>query len=69
MLIVQSEFSGVDRSLASLQSAGFCTEIIAWQRIPFGPVLSAQAKWLQNIGRLRMECRKEYLFLIRADKP
>jgi release factor glutamine methyltransferase len=52
-----------------LRATGMEAEIIASRWIPFGPVLSAQAKWLENIGRLRTGCRKEKLVVIRADKP
>jgi release factor glutamine methyltransferase len=69
MLIVQSEFSGVERSVAALQSAGLSTEVVAWQLIPFGPVLSARARWLERIGRLSRGRREEQLVVIRADKP
>jgi release factor glutamine methyltransferase len=69
MLLVQSAFADADRSLRMLRATGMEAEIIASRWIPFGPVLSAQAKWLENIGRLRTGCRKEKLVVIRADKP
>jgi release factor glutamine methyltransferase len=68
MLLVQSGFSGVERSLASLRSAGLDADLVAWQWIPFGPVLCARAPWLQRTGRLRRGCRKEQIVVIRADK-
>jgi release factor glutamine methyltransferase len=69
MLVVQSEFSGVEQSLDSLRSAGLHAEIIAWQRVPFGPVLTARARWLESTGRLRPGRGQEELVVIRADKP
>ena len=69
MLIVQSEFSGVTRSLTSLRAAGLDAEIIATQWVPFGPVLSARAGWLESTGRLANGRREEELVVIRAGKP
>jgi release factor glutamine methyltransferase len=69
MLMVQSSFSGVEQSLDSLRSAGLDAEVIASQWIPFGPVLSARAGWLEDTGRIEHGCRKEELVVIRADKP
>jgi release factor glutamine methyltransferase len=69
MLLVQSEFAGVRRSLDSLQRSGLDAEIVASQRVPFGPVLSARASWLEATGRIPVGCREEELVVIRADKP
>jgi release factor glutamine methyltransferase len=69
LLLVQSAFAGVDRSLESLRSTGLDAEVIASQWIPFGLVLSARANWLEDTGRVRRGCREEELVVIRADKP
>jgi release factor glutamine methyltransferase len=69
LLLVQSEFAGPRQTLASLASAGLDAEIVAWQWIPFGPVLSARAPWLEDTGRLEPGRREEELLVIRADKP
>jgi release factor glutamine methyltransferase len=69
MLLVQSAFAGVQRSLDSLRSTGLHAKVIASKRIPFGPVLTARAEWLEDTGRLRHGCREEELVVIRADKP
>jgi release factor glutamine methyltransferase len=69
MLLVQSVLSGVDKSLASLRSTGLHAEVIASQCIPFGPVLSARAGWLEATGQIEKCCRTEELVVIRADKP
>jgi release factor glutamine methyltransferase len=66
VLIVQSEFAGVEQSVASLQSGGLDAEVIAQQWIPFGPVLSARAKWLEDSGRLGTGRRAEHLVVIRG---
>lgn len=69
MLLVQSAFADVQRSLDILRSTGVDAEPIASHWIPFGPVLSALASWLEATGRLPRDCREEQLVVIRADKP
>jgi release factor glutamine methyltransferase len=69
LLLVHSAFAGTQRSLDTLRSTGLDADIIASQWIPFGPVLSARANWLEETGRLRQGYREEELVVIRADKP
>jgi release factor glutamine methyltransferase len=69
LLIVHSEFSGVDSSLAVLRQAGLKASVIARQWVPFGPVLTARAGWLQRLGLLEHGRRPEELVVIRADMP
>lgn len=69
MLLVQSALAGVEKSLSSLRSTGLDAEVIASQSVPFGPVLSARAGWLEATGRIQKGCRTEELVVIRADKP
>lgn len=69
LLLVHSALAGVDKSLASLRSTGMRAEVIAAQRIPFGPVLSARVGWLEVTGQIKRGCRTEELVVIRADKP
>jgi release factor glutamine methyltransferase len=69
MLIVHSEFSGPRQTLAALGAAGLDAEVIAYEWIPFGPVLSARAAWLEEAGLLEPGRREEELVVIRADKP
>ncbi len=68
MLLVQSEFAVPRQTLAALASTGLDVEILAYQWIPFGPVLSARAQWLEDTGRLESGRREEELVVIRADK-
>ncbi|MDV3123571.1 class I SAM-dependent methyltransferase [Mycobacterium sp. 21AC1] len=69
LLLVQSEFADPRMTLAALSSAGLDASIVAWQWIPFGPVLSSRAEWLEETGRLEPGRREEELLVIRADKP
>jgi release factor glutamine methyltransferase len=68
MLLVQSEFAGIEQTVRSLRSSGLATSIAASRRIPFGPVLTARADWLRHIGALSGDRREEELVVIRADK-
>lgn len=69
LLLVQSAFADPNCSLTALRSTGLDAEIVASQWIPFGPVLTARADWLERTGRIPRGCRKEQLVVIRADKP
>lgn len=69
LLLVHSEFAGPRQTLAQLAGSGLDAEVIAWQWIPFGPVLSSRAQWLEETGRLEPGRREEELLVIRADKP
>lgn len=68
MLLVQSEFSDVDRSLVELRAGGLNARVVERQMIPFGPVLMENARWLEVLGRLEPGRRDEELVVIRADK-
>lgn len=69
MLLVQSTLAGAEESVNALRATGLDAEVIASQLIPFGPVLSARARWLEVTGRIEKRCRTEELVVIRADKP
>jgi release factor glutamine methyltransferase len=69
LLLVQSEFAEPRKTLAALASSGLDAEIVVWQWIPFGPVLSSRAQWLEDTGRLEPARREEELVVIRADNP
>ncbi|GBE67982.1 methylase [Mycobacterium sp. MFM001] len=69
MLLVHSRLSGVEQSIDTLRSTGLDAEVVATQWIPFGPVMSARARWLEDTGRIQRGCRTEELVVIRADKP
>lgn len=69
LLLVQSTLAGVEESLSALQATGLDAEVIASQCVPFGPVLSARAGWLEITGIIQKGCRTEELVVIRADKP
>jgi release factor glutamine methyltransferase len=68
MLLVQSEFAGAEESVSALRSVGLSADVVAQQRIPFGPVLTARARWLESTGRVGLGCREETLVVIRADE-
>ncbi|WP_371744155.1 HemK2/MTQ2 family protein methyltransferase [Mycobacterium sp. DL592] len=68
MLIVQSELAGSGRTLRRLARGGLRAEIVMTQLIPFGPVLSARAHWMEQIGMIPVGRREEELVVIRAVK-
>lgn len=68
-LLVQSEFAVPRQTLAALASAGLDAEVVAYQWIPFGPVMTSRAAWLEETGRLESGRREEELVVIRAEKP
>lgn len=67
-LLVHSALADVRRSLDDLTMAGMRAEVVASKWIPFGPVLSARAGWLEDTGRIPRGRREEELVVIRADK-
>jgi release factor glutamine methyltransferase len=69
VVLVQSALSGVQQSLDCLRSTGLRAEVIASEWIPFGPVMTERAAWLERVGLVRRGCRQEELVVIRADKP
>jgi release factor glutamine methyltransferase len=69
LLLVHSEIAGTERSLQVLRSGGLSADVVARQSIPFGPVLSARAAWLERTGRLERGRRDEDLVAILARKP
>jgi len=68
VLLVHSEFAGFDRSLEVLRAGGLSTDVVAWQSIPFGPVLLARATWMERTGKLERGRRDEQLVAILAHK-
>lgn len=68
LLIVHSEFADPARSLAILTSSGLDADIVAVQSIPFGPVLTARAEWMERAGILEAGRREEELVVIRGEK-
>jgi release factor glutamine methyltransferase len=68
MLIVQSEFSDTEQSLRRLRSAGLDAEVVLNQLIPFGPVMTARASWMESIGMLPVGRREEEIVVIQATK-
>lgn len=69
LLLVHSALAGVEQTLQSLRETGLTADVVASQLIPFGPVLTARAQWLEETGRIGRGCRREQIVVIRADKP
>ncbi|MCV7007751.1 HemK2/MTQ2 family protein methyltransferase [Mycobacterium gordonae] len=69
LLLVHSALAGVEQTLEALRETGLHADVVASQLIPFGPVLTARAQWLEQTGLIARGCRKEKIVVIRADKP
>lgn len=69
LLIVQSEFALPEKSLRMLRGNRLYAEVVAAQIIPFGPVLTSRARWMESVGLLPVGRREEELVVIRAEKP
>ncbi|WTW92181.1 methyltransferase [Streptomycetaceae bacterium NBC_01309] len=67
-LIVHSVLCGVDASVRVLAAAGLDAEVVARNREPFGPVLTARAPYLEAAGLIEPGCREEELVVVRADR-
>ncbi len=68
LLIVQSEFADPDQSVRMLRNRGLDAEVIITRRIPFGPVLTARAHWMERTGLVAVGRREEDLVVIRGEK-
>lgn len=68
MLIVQSEFADPQRSVQLLRRGGLDADVMISRTIPFGPVLTARAGWMETVGLLSPGRRAEEIVVIRAEK-
>jgi release factor glutamine methyltransferase len=68
IFIVHSEFADVDRTVEGLRTGGLQADVVAEQWIPFGPVLTARAHWLERTGLLEVGRREERLAVVREDR-
>ncbi|MGU3294862.1 HemK2/MTQ2 family protein methyltransferase [Williamsia sp. M5A3_1d] len=65
-VIVHSETSGVETTIAMLEDGGLTAETVASGHIPLGPVLTERAEWLSRSGLLPVGARSEMLAVIRG---
>ncbi len=68
LLLVQSEYSGIDETLDALDRAGMDAQITARRTVDFGPVMASRALWMEDQGMLVAGCREEVLVVVRARK-
>ncbi|MER8153566.1 HemK2/MTQ2 family protein methyltransferase [Streptomyces sp. NPDC094472] len=68
LLLVHSALSGAERTVAQLTESGLRTAVADRRTIPFGPVLRAQAPWLEAQGLIAPGETKEELVVIRAER-
>lgn len=68
LLIVQSEFADPRRTVHSLRRGGLDAHVFLSRVIPFGPVLTARAAWMERTGLLEPGRREEEIVVVRAEK-
>jgi release factor glutamine methyltransferase len=68
LFLVQSEFGGTTASIDQLRACGLSAEVVERTRIPFGPVMTTRADWLESRGLLEPGVRTEELVVIRAER-
>ncbi|MFD8708509.1 HemK2/MTQ2 family protein methyltransferase [Kitasatospora sp. NPDC059648] len=66
LLLVQSALADVPATLAALRGAGLRADVAARRRQPFGPVLTARAALLEQLGLIRPGEREEELVVVRG---
>jgi release factor glutamine methyltransferase len=67
-LLVHSALCGTDTTLNQLRGAGLKAAVVARGTIPFGPVMTSRAQWLEQAGLIEPGQRHEELVVIRADR-
>ncbi|RCG21373.1 methyltransferase domain-containing protein [Streptomyces diacarni] len=67
LLMVHSQLCGPDRTLEMLRGSGLDAAVTARRTQPFGPVLRARARWLEQQELISPGQRHEELVVIRAD--
>jgi release factor glutamine methyltransferase len=68
LLLVQSELCGIESTVDLLRTAGLHVSVGARRRQPFGPVMMARARDLEQDGLICPEQRYEELVVIRAEQ-
>ncbi|MEV6904345.1 methyltransferase, partial [Amycolatopsis sp. NPDC051372] len=68
LLVVHSTMSDVDRSREQLAAGGLRTAVVARARVPFGPVLTGRARFLEDRGFVAPGVRHEELVVLRAER-
>lgn len=66
LLLVQSEFADIDATVNALRANGLDAHVMAVRWVPFGPVMTARAEWLESLGLLEKGRRTEELAVVRA---
>ncbi|MFE9428533.1 HemK2/MTQ2 family protein methyltransferase [Kitasatospora sp. NPDC006697] len=69
LLLVQSALADPRATIAALRRAGLRADVVAARRQPFGPVLTARARWLEQRGAIAAGRREETLVVVRGVRP
>jgi release factor glutamine methyltransferase len=68
VLIVQSEVSDVNATVAHLEAAGLRAQVVARSIVPFGPVMRARAALLEDRGLLMTGRTEEELVVVEGHR-
>ena len=68
-LITHSAVIGADETVRRLRARGLRSQVVASERIPFGPVMTARAELLSERGLVERDERHEQLVVIEAALP
>jgi release factor glutamine methyltransferase len=69
ILLVHSELCGTEATLHALRAGGLEAEVIARQRGPLGPLMSARVQALEQRGLLSPGQREEEVVVVRGRSP
>ncbi len=69
IILVQSEFCGIEESLDQLRATGLDAEVLRRRTIDFGPVLRERAEWMESTALIEVGCRREELIVIEGRRP
>ncbi|MBF6329625.1 HemK2/MTQ2 family protein methyltransferase [Nocardia transvalensis] len=67
-LVVHSEVCDPDLTLNLLRAGGLKAAVVARATVPFGPVMTERAPWLEEAGLIEPGRRDEELVVVRADR-
>jgi release factor glutamine methyltransferase len=68
VLLVHSALCGVEATRSALERAGLRARVVARTRQPFGPVMLARARWLEDQGLIGPGQREEELVVVRGER-
>lgn len=69
LLVTHSTLIGLDKTVAAMEAGGLEADVVARQRGPLGPLLSARVDLLRERGMLPEGSKEEEVVIVRGRKP